>query len=127
SWRVLATSCLTLASAALLFCSAGNAFAGAGVTIDGNLQDMIDYAGTISAPQNGCAFVDQDPAKDIRIFDPKIVPCAPISDNYYVNGFDQILDVLAYDRTQKTLYLGVRVAGVIGDPDGNGNPDNRCA
>jgi uncharacterized repeat protein (TIGR01451 family) len=34
--------------------------------------------------------------------------------------------VLAYDRSVQTLYLGMRVAGVIGDPDGNGNPDTRC-
>jgi uncharacterized repeat protein (TIGR01451 family) len=117
---------LALAGVALLCCT-GNAFAGAAVvTIDGDLQDMIDYAGSISVPDQGCAFTDPDPAMDIRIFDPKIVPCVPVVDNYYVNGFDQILDVLAYDRTAQTLYLGMRVAGVIGDPDGNGNPSTKC-
>jgi uncharacterized repeat protein (TIGR01451 family) len=102
------------------------ALGGAGVVIDGNLQDMIDYAGTVSSPDDGCSFVEQDPQKDIRIFDPKIIPCAPIVDNYYVNGFDQMLDVLAYDRDVQTLYLGIRVAGVIGDPDGNGDPNTKC-
>jgi uncharacterized repeat protein (TIGR01451 family) len=127
SWRSSAASCFALATVALVLCTTSGAFAGANVTIDGHLQDMIDYAGTISTPANGCAFVDEDPAKDIRIFDPKIVPCAPITDNYYVNGFDQTLDVLAYDRNQKTLFLGVRVAGIIGDPDGNGDPNIQCA
>jgi uncharacterized repeat protein (TIGR01451 family) len=116
---------LALVGVALLCCT-GSAFAGGAVNIDGNLQDMIDYAGTVSSPSEGCSFVDQDPSKDIRIFDPKIIPCVPVVDNYYVNGFDQILDVLAYDRSVETLYLGMRVAGVIGDPDGNGNPDTRC-
>jgi hypothetical protein len=100
---------------------------GVPVVIDGNLQDMINYAGSVPSPANGCSFVEQDPAKDIRIFDPKIVPCAPIVDNYYVNGFDQVLDVLAYDRDVKTLYLGIRTAGLIGDPDGNGDPNTKCA
>ncbi len=125
SCRKAVVTRLALVGIALLCCT-GSAFAGVGVNIDGNLQDMIDYAGTISTPGEGCAFTDQDPQKDVRIFDPKIIPCVPIVDNYYVNGFDQILDVLAYDRTAQTLYLGIRVAGVIGDPDGNGNPDTKC-
>ncbi len=106
--------------------SVGDRSLGAAVNIDGNLQDMINYAGTVSSPADGCSFVEQDPAKDIRIFDPKIIPCVPIVDNYYVNGFDQVLDVLAYDRDVQTLYLGIRTAGVIGDPDGNGDPNSKC-
>jgi uncharacterized repeat protein (TIGR01451 family) len=41
----------------------------------------------------------------------------------FVNGFDLTRAALAYDAASKTLYLGYRVAGLIGDTDGNGNPN----
>jgi uncharacterized repeat protein (TIGR01451 family) len=126
TWSSAVVSRLAVALLVIL-CWTGSASAGSAVTIDGNLQDMIDYAGTVSNPGDGCAAVAQDPAKDVQIFDPKIVPCVPVVDNYYANGFDQILDVLAYDRNVKTLYLGLRVAGAIGDIDGNGDPNSTCA
>jgi len=37
-----------------------------------------------------------------------------------VNGFDLIRAVAAYDRTARTLYLGARAVGNIGDSDGDG-------
>jgi hypothetical protein len=102
------------------------AFAGPAVVIDGQLQDMIDRAGSID-PAAGCGLVETDLAKDILLFDPDVVPCVPVIDNYYPNAYDQILDVLLYDRSAQTLYLGLRVSGAIGDLDGNGNPNSGCA
>jgi uncharacterized repeat protein (TIGR01451 family) len=42
---------------------------------------------------------------------------------YFVNGFDLVRAMLARDRSTQTLFLGLRVAGVIGDTDGDGNPN----
>jgi hypothetical protein len=59
----------------------------------------------------------------VRVFDPTIVAGRPIDHHYFANGFDQTYDLFAYDRATRTLHLGLRVAGAIGDPDGDGNAD----
>ena len=51
----------------------------------------------------------------------------PKTDPYYLNGFDQLTGVAAYDAINKMLYLGIRVRGIIGDTDGDGTPDNGTA
>src|SRR5687768_7094175 len=97
--------------------------------IDGNGDDLINYAAGIGA--NGCAVDRADPRDDIAIADPKIDPCATLEDtdgnavvDYYVNGKDLRRFVSVYDRVGNDLYILFRVEGVIGDVDGNGDPDN---
>src|SRR5688572_14285926 len=97
--------------------------------IDGNGDDLISYAAGIGG--EGCAVDRADPRDDIAIADPKIDPCATLEDtdgnavtDYYVNGKDLRRYVSVYDRVGNDLYILFRVEGVIGDVDGNGNPDN---
>src|SRR5688572_31256643 len=97
--------------------------------IDGNGQDLIDFAAGIGA--DGCAIDRTDPRDDIAIADPKIDPCAPLEDtdgnavaDYYVNGKDLRRFVSVYNSVDNDLYILFRAEGVIGDVDGNGNPDN---
>ena len=118
---------LVFALALALCCGAGTALAQP--NIDGNGDDLINYAGTIG--ENGCAIDRSDPRDDIAIADPKIDPCATLEDtdgnavaDYYVNGKDLRRFVSVYDSVGDDLYILFRVEGVIGDVDGNGNPDN---
>jgi uncharacterized repeat protein (TIGR01451 family) len=92
--------------------------------IDGQLQDMIDYANATGTA--GFGGTGPDAAKDVRTFDPEFIPCVPVVDNYFPNGFDLLLGVAAYRAAERTLYLGIRTAGAIGDPDGNGNANLSC-
>jgi hypothetical protein len=46
------------------------------------------------------------------------------SGTYFTNGFDIVRVLAAYDRSARTLYLGMRVAGVVGDSDGDGTPNS---
>jgi hypothetical protein len=103
---------------------AGRASAQTPPVIDGNLDDMIAYANAIT---RGCGLTTNDPAMDIQIFDPQIIPCVPVVNNYFANGFDMVLVVVAYDVVNDQTYLGIRTAGVIGDTDGNGDPNTTCA
>ncbi|MEO6596855.1 MAG: hypothetical protein ABIP94_19090, partial [Planctomycetota bacterium] len=97
--------------------------------IDGNGEDLITYGTTIGA--DGCVVDLTDSRDDIVIADPQIIPCAPLEDtdgngtpDYYVNGKDLRRFVAVYNRTTSQLYLLFRAEGVIGDVDGNTNPDN---
>ncbi len=112
---------------ALVLSVAGVAAAHASVTIDGDLTDMAGFAEALRAKSAGDAFVEQDATGDVRVFDPDVIAGRPIADYYFANGFDQTLDVFAYDRGARTLYLAVRVAGMVGDADGDGNPDANSA
>ncbi|HKQ59172.1 MAG TPA: hypothetical protein VJY35_15025, partial [Candidatus Eisenbacteria bacterium] len=92
-------------------------------TIDGNLGDLTDFARCV----DGCGIVQPFDSLNICITGP-VIPCATLGTctfgglGYYRNGFDLTRAVLAYDRVNSTLYLGYRVAGVIGDADGDGTP-----
>ena len=106
-------------------------FEGAAPVIDGNGDDLINFAAGIDA--TSCAVVADDLRDDIAIADPKIVVCAPLSDtnnppdgidDYFVNGFDLRKFVLVYDRPNKNLYVLWRMEGIVGDIDGNLTPDN---
>ena len=66
---------------------------------------MIAIGGKLPGPTGcigtGCGIIINDPAKDICLSDPLIVPCTTnlstclAAGQYYVNGFDQILAVAA--------------------------------
>jgi len=101
--------------------------------IDGNLTDLINYA---AATGQGCLDTQNLPAEaqpkagDICKTNALLIPCtAPqvaclsAGGTYFLNGYDLTRAVAAYDRATKTLYLGQRVAGIIGDSDGDGLPN----
>jgi len=95
--------------------------------VDGNLDDLIDYVHTLQMDGVGCALEITDPDSDV-VLTQAFVPCTPLTPvpggNYYPNGFDQTLALVAFDGHD--LSLGIRTAGMIGDPDGNGDPDTDC-
>jgi uncharacterized repeat protein (TIGR01451 family) len=126
----LAAVRLVLALALALVTWGGTAFAqGQPPVIDGNGEDLILYASGLG--EDGCVVDRSDPRDDIVVADPKIDPCATVEDtdgdavnDYYVNGKDLRRLVSAYDVPNQDLYILFRVEGVIGDVDGNGDPDN---
>jgi len=91
----------------------------------GNIDDLINYAACV----NGCGLQVATPAGDVCKTLAFIIPCAPQAPcaggggTYYVNGFDLTHAALAYESASHNLYLGYRVAGLIGDTDGNGDPN----
>ena len=89
-----------------------------------DLQDLIDYVAQIGP--GGCGLDIADAAQDITVNDPNFDPCdpgfTPGVSTYFENGFDQVRTLVAF--ADGNLYLGIRVAGTIGDADGNGDPDN---
>ena len=102
---------------------------GAGPVIDGNGDDLIQYAGTIG--QAGCSVDIPSARGNIRFTAGGVVvrPCAPLEDingdgtvDYWVNGSDLRRFVAVREGTN--LYLLFRTEGFIGDVDGNLNPDN---
>src|SRR5688572_24397309 len=125
-----------LAPAALLLCTVlsvlGTAATAAPV-IDGNGDDLIQYVIDVGA--NGAGADVPDARNDIVLSDPSFIPCAPIEDtdgngigDYYVNSRDLRRFTVVYDRPARALFLLWRTEGLIGDFDGNGNPDNAvCA
>ncbi|MGH7725460.1 MAG: FlgD immunoglobulin-like domain containing protein [Candidatus Eiseniibacteriota bacterium] len=127
--RNAAVSLATVAALAL------PALAGAGVgppAIDGNITDLIAYGAAINQDCLDTANlpVDQQPvAGDVCKTNALLIPCnaAQVActggGTYFENGYDLTRAVAAYDRANQTLYLGIRVAGIIGDSDGNATPD----
>ena len=95
--------------------------------IDGNLTDLISYVHELQANGGGCALEIVDPDSDVVLTQP-FQPCSPIvpvaGGQYFVNGYDQNLGLVAFDGTN--LYLGIRTVGQVGDPDGNLDPDTDC-
>ena len=94
--------------------------------IDGNGDDLIAFADGFP-----CAVDRTDPRDDIALEDPTIRGCAPLEDtdgdsaaDYYVNGKDLRRFVAVFDVAGRDLYILFRAEGVIGDIDGNGNPDD---
>jgi hypothetical protein len=102
-------------------------------SIDGSLQDMLDFANCPDLV--GCGLVQSDETQDVcadDVFNPcqdgLIIPCpaAPASalgtQIYFPNGADLTLVVGAYDATSDVLYLGMRTVFAIGDADGDDDP-----
>lgn len=111
-----------LLSAAVLACAA-IARAQAPPSIDGDMTDLLQYAMDLNSQGTGFGVIIDDPAGEVLAINTEVVPCVPMVDFYFANGFDQVKFVLAQPSGGSTLYLGLRTAGVIGDTDGNGNPD----
>jgi len=130
---------LALFLAAILIAGAagaqGRVVAGAAPpTIDGNINDLISYAAGIG---QGCLDTENLPidarpkAGDVCKTNALLIPCNATqvaclgggTGTYFLNGYDLTRAVVAYDRANQTLYLGIRVAGVIGDANGDGTPD----
>ncbi len=106
-------------------------FVGADPVIDGNGDDLINFASGVAG--TSCAVDRPDDRDDIVIADPLILVCGSLEDttvppdgvsDYFINGFDLRRFVLVYDRPNKNLYMLFRMEGFVGDVDGNGNPDN---
>lgn len=113
-------------SACLLVLSSGAALATTLPVVDGNGDDLIAFA--TSEAGRIPADVGTDPAGDIVVADPMIVCAANAvhSDgrsDYFVNGKDLVTIALAYEPTERALFLLLRAEGVIGDVDGDGDPD----
>ena len=102
-------------------------------SIDGSLQDMLDFANCPDLV--GCGLVQSDDPQDVcsdDSFDPcqngLIIPCpaAPAAalgtQIYFPNGADLTLVVGAYDAVGDVLYLGMRSVFAIGDADGDNDP-----
>jgi len=102
--------------------------------IDGNLDDSFQYANDIQNAGTGfgAVFVDKPNASGVPqpeglYSDGKFIPCVqpqPLLGTHWVNGTEIFFHSLAYVPGSTTLYLGIRSEGVIGDVDGNDNPDN---
>ncbi len=92
--------------------------------VDGDLTDLFQFVADLRAAGVGSTVDAPDPAGEVLVVNPEVVPCPTIVNQYFVNGFDLTRFVLAQAPGSTTLYFGMRVAGVIGDTDGNGNPDN---
>ncbi|MGH7724908.1 MAG: FlgD immunoglobulin-like domain containing protein [Candidatus Eiseniibacteriota bacterium] len=99
-------------------------------TIDGNIADLISYGVSLS---QGCLDTESltpdlrprpgDVCKTNALLIPCTAPqvaCTAGGGTYFLNGFDLLRAVVAYDRSTQTLYLGQRVAGIIADSDGDG-------
>src|SRR5262249_25426416 len=90
-------------------------------------EDMIAYVEDLQQNGGGCGLEIEDPDSDVVLTQP-FVPCSPIvpvnGGQYFTNGYDQDLGLIAFDG--QNLYLGVRTVGIARDPDGNGNPDTNC-
>src|SRR5207237_9715235 len=101
----------------------GMASAATPPAIDGDLTDMIQFATDLQSTAKGVGIVRDDPAADVVVIDPKMIPCPPVVAGYFQNGFDQTKYVVAQAAGSSDLYLGIRAAGIVGDTDGNGSPD----
>src|SRR6476646_789149 len=88
--RAAATWGAGLAALTLLVGFAVPAFAAP--VLDGNIQDVVDQANTYISNGTGCGIVINDPAKDVCLSDPLIVPCTAnlttcaTNGQYFVNG-----------------------------------------
>ncbi|HEX7878712.1 MAG TPA: hypothetical protein VF720_04850, partial [Candidatus Eisenbacteria bacterium] len=90
------------------------------ITVDGNLADLIAAVNANLGPANG-GFTASDPLGDTYTG-----PCA------YVNGYDLRQSYILIDYTDAMgnitpddmiLYAGWQVEGIVGDVDGDGNPN----
>jgi len=111
----------------LVTCSVTTAGAQTPPTTSSSFNDFSTYAQALATNHSGVGAVVTDNAADVVLTDPTIVPCPAIQalggGNYYVNGYDQLGYVLAKPAGTTDMYLAIKVAGVIGDTDGDGNPD----
>ena len=117
---MLPSSAVRRAVAISIVFVAGPAFAQPPV-LDGDIDDIIDFLQTDA----DLGMVETDANLDICKTNPLTIPCtAPqvpcAIGTYFVNGFDAVFAVVAYDATAEILYLGMRTAGAIGDADRHG-------
>jgi len=102
--------------------------------IDGNLTDLKSYLTAIETANVGCglSFVDKpnlngEPQYETIYNDLKFIPCIqpqPLLGEHWVNGVEIFNHYLGYEHGSTTLFLGLHSEGIIGDADGNGDPDN---
>jgi hypothetical protein len=115
---VLAACCFTPAARA----------GGGPPVIDGNINDLINYAQQLESAGLGCGLIltDNSGLPETIYNDIKFIPCPlpqPAVGTHWVNGTEIFNHYLAYDHGSSTLYLAIRSEGFIGDADGNDNPD----
>ena len=132
SCREIVRPAAALGAALLLFLGARPAFAQPPV-IDGNLDDMITYAQNLNSSHTGFGLYITDkpdasgnPTEETIYNDLKFIPCPtpqPALGTHWINGVEIFHHVFAYTPGSTTLYLGIRSEGMIGDSDGNNNPD----
>src|SRR5687767_2840732 len=74
--------------------------------LDGNINDLILYGEFLDASGQGCGLNILDPAGDIVVADPMVIPCDPAFvqgiSTYFINGFDHTLGLVALSGN--TLY-----------------------
>ena len=103
--------------------------------VDGNIDDLLDFAATNelgcgliggmdhpNAHPNSTAMVDDVCSDRIEV----LIPCSPIQvvpcGNHFRNGYDLVEWGVAKDGPTGILYLGLRVDGIIGDTNGDDDP-----
>ena len=91
------------------------------INVDGDLTDLINTVNAnLGVDKGGAIAPDPEGTGDIGNGCP-----------YYINGYDYDTGYVMYDFLDGSgapdpnvvLYVGFDVVGVIGDVDGNGNPD----
>jgi len=95
--------------------------------IDGNLTDLIAFGNSLVGTKTGYGATFFDPDSETKYNDLKFIPCEqpqPLLNTHWQNGVEIINHYLAYERGTTDLYLGLTSPGIIGDADGNLNPDN---
>jgi len=95
--------------------------------VDGNIDDIIAYLPQVLGANTGTGVAVTSPAGDVCSANNLIIPCATRitcagnpNAKYFVNGYDLVEETAVYDGVNRTLWLGVRAAGIIGDVDGDG-------
>src|SRR5437870_5133326 len=108
-------------------CGATLAAAQVPPVIDGKGQDLLDFGAAIDG--NGCLVQIDDPNRTISTPRTDVGPCDSLinlggGNFYFLNGMDLKKLALVYDRTHNDIYVLWRSYGIIGDINGNGDPDN---
>jgi len=97
-------------------------------SLDRRVSSHVDHPLDTSEAGRIPADVGTDPAGDLVVADPVIVCAAGAvhpggRSDYFVNGKDLVTVALAYEPAERALFLLLRAEGVIGDVDGDGDPD----
>ena len=104
--------------------------------IDGNLEDLIQYARDLQVTDtgNGALLADKidavgNPLPETIYSDGKFIPCPMVGGlpppllSHWANGTEIFFHYVAYEFGSTTLYVGLRTEGAIGDVDGDDDPD----
>src|SRR5436309_2695903 len=121
------TGAVLLALVALACCGASLAAAQVPPVIDGKGQDLLDFGAAIDG--NGCLVQIDDPNRTITTPRTDVGPCDSLIDLgggnfYFLNGMDLRKLAVVYDRARNDIYVLWRSYGIIGDINGNGDPDD---